>query len=203
MSRYTDQRGTPPHVALVFCLLVLAGALLLESCSKSVGTNSLNVKSAATGDKVFVLKSGYTFPVTKTFTDAAGKITTAPSYRTYAASYDLDAGNFAMTLDKPLTGDDQLRVVFSLVGEQGGNDKTAPKAGTYSAKADKFMKVEDVAIISRKNGADSKFWLDRSTLTGQVKINSAAADSISGDVDLTAGETTIKGSFTVKVLTRK
>jgi len=201
MPRLLEQHRATTRFALLFSLFVITG-LLLSGCSQT-GGSGLHVKSAATGEKDLAVKSGYAFAVTKTFTDTEGKITTAPSYRTYAASYDLDAGNFAMTLDKPLTADDQLRVVFSLVGEQGGNEKTPPKAGTYSAKADKFMKVEDAAIVSRKGGADNKVWLDRSTLNGEVKVTSATADSISGDVNLTAGETTIKGSFTAKVLARK
>jgi len=87
--------------------------------------------------------------------------------------------------------------------EQGGTEKTALKAGTYSAKADKFMKVEDVGIVSRKAGADSKVWLDRSTLTGEVKLTSVSGDTLSGDIEVSAGETSIKGSFTAKILTRK
>jgi hypothetical protein len=201
MPRYIEQHRANARFALLVSSFLIIG-LLLSGCSKT-GGSGMHVKSPATGEKDLAVKSGYAFAVTKTFTDTTGKVTTAPSYRTYAASYDLDAGNFAMTLDKPLTADDQLRVVFSLVGEQGGNDKTPPKAGTYSAKADKFMKVEDAAIVSRKGGPDSKVWLDRSTLSGEVKVTSASADSISGDVNLTAGETTIKGSFTAKVLARK
>lgn len=203
MPRYINRRRAASRIVSLLHLFTIALSLSLAGCSKGAGGNSLHVKSAATGEKDFAIKSSYAFAVTKTFTDAAGQITTAPSYRTYVASYDLDAGNFAMTLDKPLTSDDQLRVVFSLVGEQGGNEKTPPKAGTYSAKGDKFMKVEDVAIVSRKGGVDNKVWLDRSTLSGEVKITSASASSISGDVDLIAGESTVKGSFTAKVLTRK
>jgi hypothetical protein len=93
--------------------------------------------------------------------------------------------------------------VFNLVGDEGTNDKSPPKAGTYSAKADKFMKVEDVAIVSRKGAADSKFSLDRSKLTGDVKVTSATADSLSGEIDLASGDAAIKGSFTAKVLKRK
>lgn len=190
-----------PRYGVALFLSLLTMALVLSGCSKS-GGSGLHIKSVATGEKDLPVKSSYAFPVTKSFTDTAGKITTAGSYRTYAANYDLDAGNFAMTLDKPLGSDDQVRVTFSLVGEQGGNEKTPPKAGTYSAKADKFMKVEDVGIISRK-GSETKFWLDRSTVTGEVKITSASADSMSGDINITAGETTIKGSFTAKILARK
>jgi len=200
MPRYLERRRAFLRAGLVLTVVCVS---LLSGCSKGAGGNSLHIKSAVTGEKDIAVKSGYAFPITKTFTDTTGKMTTAVSYRTYAASYDLDAGNFAMTLDKPLTSDDQMRVVFNLVGDQGGNEKTAPKTGAYSAKSDKFMKVEDVVIVSRKGGADSKVWLDRSTLNGEVKVTAATANSISGDIDLTAGDTVIKGSFAAKVLARK
>jgi hypothetical protein len=187
---------------IIFALCLVALALFVAGCSKG-GGNSLHVKSPATGEKDLPVKSAYAFAVTKSFTDTSNKITTAAAYRVYAANYDLDAANFAMTLDKPLTSDDQVRVEFSLIGEQGTDDKAPLKAGTYSAKADKFMKLETVGIVSRKGGADNKVWLDRSTLTGSVKVTSASADEISGDVDLSSGDTVIKGSFTAKILKRK
>ena len=177
-------------------------ALFLAACS-SGGGNNFHVKSPAAGDKDLPIKSSYTFAVTKTFTDINQKITTAATYNVYAANYDLDAGNFAMTLNKPLTADDQVRVEFSLVGEEGTNDKAPLKTGTYSAKADKHMKVETVGIVTRKGGADSKNWLDRSALTGEVKLTSVSDDSISGDIDVTAGDSSVKGSFTAKILKRK
>jgi hypothetical protein len=93
--------------------------------------------------------------------------------------------------------------MFTLVGGQGTDGKSAPKAGTYSAKADKFMKVETVGIVSRKGGADNKVWLERGTVSGEVRVTSVSGDTMSGDVDLTSGETSIKGSFTAKILKRK
>src|SRR6266436_129324 len=186
---------------LFSCLIILA--LVIGGCGKGGGGGSMLVKSPATGEKELPPKSGYAFAVTKTFTDASGQMTTAASYRVYVANYDLDAGNFAMTLDKPLTADDQVRVVFSLVGDQGTNDKSALKTGTYSAKADKFMKVEDVAIVSRKGGADSKTLLDRSTLSGDAKVSSVSGNTITGEVDLTSGVIAIKGPFGARVLVRK
>src|SRR5882762_1019194 len=158
----------PRFITVGLCLIALACTISVAGCSKGASGNGLHIKSAATGEKDLAVKSAYAFAVTKSFTDATGKVTTAPSYRVYAANYDLDAANFALTLDKPLTSDDQVRVVFSLVGDQGGNDKTAAKPGTYLAKADKFMKVEDAVIVSRKGGADTKTWLERSTLTGDA-----------------------------------
>lgn len=188
---------------IIFTSCLIALALFAGACGKGAGGGSVQLKSPATGDKDMLAKSGYAFAVTKTFTDTSGTITTAPSCRVYAANYDLDSGNFALTLDKPLAAEDQLRVVFSLVGEQGGNEKTALKSGTYSAKADKFMKVEDVLIVSRKGATDTKTWLERSTLTGDAKVTSVSGDTISGEVDLTSGAMSIKGPFTAKLLVRK
>jgi len=178
-------------------------SLSVGGCSKSASGGHILVKSPATGERVLPQKSGYAFAINKTFTDTSGKISSAASYRVYVANYDLDAGNFAMTLDKQLSSDDQVRVVFSLVGDQGTNDKSPLKTGTYSAKADKFMKVEDVAVVSHKGTADNKATLDRSTLTGDAKVNSVSGATITGEVDLTSGAISIKGPFTAKILLRK
>ena len=196
-------RLMPRRFTLALVGLALGSALLVAGCGKGAGGSGLHIKSPATGEKDLPVKSSYAYAVTKTFTDPSNKITTASAYRTYAANYDLDAANFSMTMDKPLTSDDQVRVEFSLIGDQGTDDKGPPKAGTYSAKSDKFMKVETVGIASRKGGADNKVWLDRSSLTGEVKVTSASAEEISGDIDVTSGDTSIKGSFTGKILKRK
>ena len=88
-----------PPISLNRARYLLATALLLitvifAGCSKS-GGNALQVKWPA-GEKEFAVKSSYAFPVTKSFTDVNQKITTAVTYNTYAANYDLDAANFAM-----------------------------------------------------------------------------------------------------------
>ena len=184
-------------------MTIAVGALFLSGCSKGSGGNSLHVKSPAAGEKDLAVKSGYAFAVTKSFTDVNQKITTAVVYNVFTANYDLDGANFGMTLEKPMTSEDQMRVVFSLVGEEGTKDPAALKAGTYSAKADKYMKVETVGIVTRKGSADTKTWFDRSSLTGQVTVTSVTDDSISGDIDVTAGDSAIKGSFTAKILKRK
>lgn len=183
-------------------LFVVAITLVFVGCSKSGGGNDLHVKSPPTGEKDLAVKSSYAYGVVKTFTDVNGKMTTASTYNFYVANYDLDAGNFGMTLEKPMPSDDSVRVVFSLVGAEGAKD-AAPETGTYSAKVDKYMKVESVGIIARKNGADIKTWFDRGKLSGEVKVTSVSGDSASGDIDVTAGDNTIKGSFTAKILQRK
>ena len=186
------------------CLLFLfvLCTLTLSGCSKGGGGNSLHVKSPVSGEKDLAVKSAYTFAVTKSFTDINQKITTAVVYNVFTANYDLDSANFGMTLEKPMASEENMRVVFSLVGEEGTKDGPL-KAGTYSAKADKYMKVENVGIVTRKGSADTKTWFDRSSLSGQVTLTSVTDDSVSGDIDVTAGDSTIKGSFTAKILKRK
>ncbi len=184
-------------------LLVVAGTLIFLGCSNGGGGNELHVKSAAAGEKDVSVKTAFADPVTKTFTDTTGKMTTAVVYNIHSANYGLDAGRFGASLNNPMPADDSIRVMFSLVGEEGTKENSPLKAGTYSAKADKYMKVETVGIVTRKNGTEVKNWFDRSTLNGEVKVTSAAGDSASGDIDVTAGDSVIKGSFTAKILHRK
>lgn len=195
-------RSTLSMILLPASLLLIT-TLVLAGCGKTASTNALHIKSGPNAEKDIAIKSGYAFPVTKSFTDVNQKITTASAYNVYLANYDLDPKNFALTLDKPLTSDDQVRVVFSLIGAEGSNDQTAPKATTYSAKADKYLKAESAGIVARKNGADVKSWLDRSMLSGEVTVSSVSAEEITGDVNLSAGDMAFKGSFTAKILKRK
>ena len=197
----TLQKRPGRSVLLRFTYLLLA-SMMLVTCSKNEA-NSLHIKSPQTGEKDFVVKSCYTFPVTKSFTDISGKITTGVSYNVHCANYDLDGSNFGLGLNKPMTSDDHLRVMFSLVGDEGTKEDAPLKAGTYVAKADKYMKVETVGIVTRKGGTEAKNWFDRSSLNGEVKISSVSDESASGEIDVTAGDSTIKGSFTAKLLKRK
>jgi hypothetical protein len=194
--------GGKQSLRLAASISFLMVVLTLSACGKA-GASSMKLAWPGVDQKEMPVKSSYAFGVTKSFTDINNKITTAPSYRVYAASYDLDAANFAVTMNKPLASDDQIRVTFSLVGDQGGNEKTPVKAGDYSAKADKFMKVEDASIVTRKDGKDDTLWLDRSALAGNVKVTSVSGDSVTGEADLTDGHAAITGPFTAKILIRK
>ena len=186
-----------------FVFLIVGFVVLFFGCSKSDGSNDLHVKSAAAGEKDVASKTAFADPVTKSFTDTSNNITTAVVYNIHVANYDLDGGRFGASLNNPMPADDSIRVMFSLVGEEGTKENSPLKTGTYSAKADKYMKVEAVGIVTRKNGTEVKNWFDRSTLNGQVRVTSVSGDTASGDVDVMAGDNTIKGSFTAKILARK
>jgi hypothetical protein len=187
---------------LIVPILLASVAISFAACGKA-GNSSMSLKSPAMGAKEMPVKSSYVYGTTKTFTDIDRKISTAGAYEVFAANYDLDAANFGATLKKSMTADDQVRVTFSLVGDQCGNEKSPIKAGDYSAKADKFMKVESVAIVTRKGGQDTTEWLDRNALTGSVKVTSVSGDAITGEADLASGESAVKGPFTARILLRK
>jgi len=184
-------------------LFVIILALFLFGCSKNGGVTELHVKSAAAGERDVAIKTAFADPVTKTFTDTTGKMTTAVVYNMHVANYDLNGERFGASLNNPMPADESIRVMFSVVGEDGTKENSPLKAGTYSAKADKYMKVETIGIVTRKNGTEIKNWFDRSTLKGEVRVNSVSGDSASGDIDVTAGDNSIKGSFTAKILKRK
>jgi hypothetical protein len=46
----------------------------------------------------------------------------------------LDGGRFGASLNNPMPADDSIRVMFSLVGEEGTKENSPLKAGTYSQK---------------------------------------------------------------------
>ena len=172
-------------------------SLLLAGCG---GQGGLHVKVAGAGDREVPARPGYTFATTKTFTAIDGKMTTAPAYRIFVASFDLDASGKGRTLAAPLTAEGQVKLDFSLVGDEGGNDKTALRPGDYSARADKFRKVESVMVSTAGGGKESKFIFDRNATEGSVKINSVSGDTVTGEINLTSGENSIKGPFTARII---
>lgn len=149
--------------------------------------STLTVKSGAVG------YSGMNF-------STPGKPNTKTSIHTiYLANYELDT----TTPEKSLTAPDQMRVDIRLTGEDGTWVDSPFKVGTYSAKADKFNGVSAVTIITFADGKQTQTRFDNSfgnkKVNGEVKITSVTADTVSGEVNLTEGDKSIKGTFTAKL----
>ena len=149
--------------------------------------STLNVKSGAVG------YSGMNF-------STPGKPTTKTSLHTlFIANYDLDA----TTPEKPLTAPDQMRVDIRLTGEEGTWADSPFKVGTYSPKADKFNVVSNVTIITFADGKQTETRFDNSfgnkKVNGEVKLTSVTAETVSGEVNLTEGDKSIKGNFTANL----
>jgi hypothetical protein len=186
-------------------LLFVCIAIFFAACG-GAGASKLDIKAGGKNSTLNVKSSG-SGTATKTFTDKEGKMSTASTTSIYLASYDMDTTHVG-TMSKPLTAVDQMRVGMSLVGEEGSTDKSPLKVGTYKAGPnEKYNKVDWLSVSSFADGKETKTDFDTnfstSKITGEVKITAVTADSISGEIDVTDGDKSIKGTFTVKTAAKK
>jgi len=190
-------------------LLIIALGLLFAACGGGgIGGGSAKMDIKAGGkDTVLAIKSSGTDKSVKTFTDKEGKITTATSFYAITANYDMDTTN-AASMKKPLSAPDQARVMLQLIGEEGTDLKSEFKPGTYKADpAGKFMKLDSLVVTTFADGKEAATSFDTnfsgSKITGQVIVKSVTADAISGDIDVTEGDKSVKGTFTAKIAAPK
>jgi len=184
-------------------LLMLCAAVLAIACG--AGGTKLQIKVDGK-DSTLDGKSSGTYTSTKTFTmnkDGQATVTKAASHYIALANYDLDTSSGMISLDKPLTGAEQIRVTFQLVGEEGTDDKAAIKTGTYTTKAEKYNKVDTVGVMVFADGKEKKNWFNIDKAEGEVKINSVSGETVSGEIDLTEGDKSLKGNFTAKITAKK
>jgi hypothetical protein len=185
--------------------VLIFASLLLTACgggaSPGTGAQKLDIKVGGK-DSTLNVKSGAVY-YGNIISTAPGK----PNIQTFAhtiyiANFELDTNGPAWTR-KPLTAPDQMRVEIQLTGEEATNTDSPFKVATYSAKADKFNSVRYVAIRTFADGKETKTEMDSSfnkeKINGEVKITSVTADSISGEVNLTEGDKSIKGAFTARL----
>lgn len=184
--------------------MMLVGTLLL--CAAFVGAcgasaPKLDLKVGGK-DSTLNVKSGGVY-YGNIISTAPGK----PNVQTFAhdiylANYEMDTSS-GVTMRKPLTAPDQMRVELQLTGEDGTNTDSPFKVGPYSAKADKINRVRSIIIVTFADGKETRTAFDTMGLTpkadGDVKITAVTADSISGEVNLTEGDKSIKGTFTAKL----
>lgn len=182
-------------------VLVVFASFWLSACGAAgVGTTApkLDVKVGGQ-DATLNVKSGAVY-YGNVISTAPGK----PNIQTFAhtlyiANYQLDATHPGWTRT-PLTAPDQMRVDIQLTGEEATKDDSPFKVGTYSPKADKFNTVRFVRINTFADGKQKETDFDtsfsREKVNGEVKITSVTADTVSGEVNLTEGDKSIKGTFT-------
>lgn len=186
-------------------IIILSLSIALLGACSGTGGSKVDIKIAGK-DMPLNIKSSGTYASTKTFTetkDGQSKITKASSNYIVLASYDLDTSAGMNSMNKPVKAADEIRVAFQLVGDEGTDDKSAIKAGSYTTKADKFGKVDYVTVAYFADGKESSNSFDIAKTGGEVKITSVSGDTVSGEIDLTEGERSIKGKFTAKLGAKK
>ncbi len=181
---------------------IFLSAILIFTFGCGSGETNLQIKIDGK-DSSLAAKSSGTYTSTKTFSFTKDGQTTSSKAVTYyfaLANYELDTSSGMISLDKPLSTNEQMRVAFQIVGEEGTDEKTPIKTGTYSAKADKFNKVDSMRIMLFADGKEVKNMFNIDKTEGEIKINSISGDTVSGEINLTEGDKSVKGSFTAKLL---
>jgi len=190
--------------------LIVGLSFFLTACGAAgtnpgVGTSAakLDIKVGGKSSTLDV-KSGMVYPSEMSFT-APGK----PNVKTflhkiYLANFEMDTSGVAW-MNKPLTAPEQMRVQIELTGEDGTDMKSPFKVGTHSAQADKTNGVRTVIIRTFADGKQTDTSFDtlmsfgNNNAAGEVKITSVTAEAVSGEVNLTEGDKSIKGTFTAKL----
>jgi hypothetical protein len=192
-------------------LLIIAVSILLVACSGGAGGGGgegakIDLKTGGKDTSLEVRSSGV-YKNVKTFTDKEKKVTTAASLYAFMANFEMDTTNMA-TMKKPLTAPDQVRLTLQLIGEEGTNQDSELKPGTYKADpVAKYMKVDTVSFSTFADGKEVNTSLETmstgSKITGEVRVKSVTAGEIGGEIDVTDGDKSVKGTFTAKIGAKK
>lgn len=188
--------------------LILGISLFLAACGgggganvgtgATAGTSKLDVKAGGK-DSTLNVKSGGASYSGMNYSIPGQPATKASIHTIHIANYELDRASPA----KALTTPDQMRVDIRITGEDGTWDNSPFKVGTYSPKADKFNLVSNVTIVTFADGKQIETRFDNSSgnkkVDGEVKITSVTADTVSGEVNLTEGDKSVKGTFTANL----
>lgn len=189
--------------------LIFVG-LFLSACGAAgagTGAPKLDVKVGGK-DSTLNVKSGAVYPSEMVFT-VPGKPDVKTSLHTiYLTNYEMNTTGPAW-MNSPLTAPEQIRVGIQLTGEDGTTKDSPFKVGTYSAQADKVngVRLVKVSIFADGKQKDTTFnslmGFGDKKASGEVQITSVTADAVSGEVNLTEGDKSIKGAFTAKLPQKK
>lgn len=185
-------------------IIITMCALFAVACGGAGGGSSLAVKSGGK-DVKFDIKGSSTYISVMTYTEKPTGDGVVRASR--GTSYSIDLVNFEpndTVKVKPLTADSQIRVHFGFVGEENSDEKAPFKVGTYTVGAERWNKFDGASITTFADGKEKAddFGLMSSTPSakGQLKITAVTGDSVSGEVDITDKDRSIKGSFTAKIV---
>lgn len=184
-------------------LILIFASFCLSACSAAgIGSSppKLDVKVGGK-DSTLNFKSGAAYLSAMAFTAPGKPAIKTFAHTLYVANFEMDTTGPAW-MNKPLTSAEQMRVDIQLTGEDGTNEKSPFKVGTYSAQAENVNGVRVVRINTFADGKQTQTALDTmsgSKATGELKITSVSADDVSGEVNLTDGDKSIKGTFTAKL----
>lgn len=187
---------------------IIAASFILTACGAGGalgGSPKITVKTGAATVTADVKSGGVYFGNMISTTPGKPPIQTF-AHSVYIANYEMDTTS-AATMQKPLSAPEQVRVQFTLHGEEGTKDDSPFKVGEYKLKAERFNKIGVLRIWTFADGKEKTDGFDAmssaSKAEGTIKITSVTADAIAGEIDVTEGDKSVKGTFTAKLPVKK
>lgn len=181
---------------LLIPLTILIGVFLV-ACGGG-GSSEVTVKVDGQ-DKKFEPSSTWAYHSTKTFSypENGKTVMTKSSISSIVlANYKLDTEQAFISLNKQkIDKPEQIKIMFSITGEKDSSVDVPVKAGEYTAEAERFSKVDGVTIYYLADGNEKRVSLNDRKLKGKINISGVSNGTISGDIDVTDGENSVKGSF--------
>ena len=182
-------------------------ALLFSACGGGAGGGSSFAVKSGGKDLKFDAKSSNVDQSVMTYTEKPTGDGVIRSTKGGSVSFEFvnfEAPNLAAY---KLTADGQMRLRFSVVGDENTDQNTPIKVGTYTTQAEKFMRLNNVDFVTFADGKEKSDYYSMmsssATAKGSLKINSVSADSVSGEIDVVDGERSVKGSFNAKLAKKK
>lgn len=130
-----------------------------------------------------------------------GKAVPTANRQIVIANYDLDSTYGISSTMKKITAADQMRILIGLQ-DKADIKKDAPiTQGDYGSKMEEFSKILNIQIFTFADGNEVKTLMSggNSDNKGSVKITGVTGDTVTGEIDFSNTDNSIKGSFTAKI----
>jgi hypothetical protein len=185
-------------------LIVTTLVSFLAACGAAASAPKLEVKAGG-NEATLEVKSGAVYPSEMSFTAPGRPPLKTSAHIIYLANYELNAAADSAWVNRSMTAPGQMRVGIQLTGEEGSGVKSPFKVGTYSAQAANVNGVRLVKVESFADGKQAATNFDTlmgygdKKAAGEVKITSVTDSAVSGEVNLTEGDKSVKGTFTASL----
>ena len=193
-------------------VILFTAFLLITGC----GNETAETSKTESGEKISIkfedtqisFASGYakfaTFKKGLILTDSAiqnkNERVEATVHRIYLANYDLQLTDPNKQDYKRISSDGQYRVEIQIEAEKDAPENAALKGKEYQTKSDPFDRVSWIMISRFNEGKDLSLILGDRKAAGTVKINSVTDTEISGEIDFSDSDGSVKGKFTARKL---
>lgn len=199
-------------------ILVICAGIVLSACSGgagnsgTAGNSATGAKPATTGagtievklkDKSYKLepKALWFFSEDWTINLPDGKNIPTSNRYVVAANYDLETTYGRSNTMKKIESADNVRVMIALQDKENVTKDAPPTVGDYGPKLEEFQKLLNVQVFTMESGMRPAINISGSYSDnkGGVKIISVSGDTVTGEIDFSNTENTIKGPFTAKI----